>query len=205
MSEYHSIPNVWTRDMEGNKRLIINSWSTPEIAALKDCAWEATEKIDGMNIRVIVTDGAVSFGGKTDNAQIPAKLVARLRERFENNARLTEMKNAVLYGEGYGAGIQKGDGYGEHQDFILFDVRVGPYWLRRADVYGIADGLGVPFVPVVGTMTLDRGIDLVMKGFRSNINRGACQAEGLVMRAPEGVLDRGAHRIICKIKHRDFA
>ena len=46
-------------------------------------------------------------------------LAANLGEVFPDGA-------AVLYGEGYGAKIQKGGGnYRADQDFVLFDVRVG--------------------------------------------------------------------------------
>ena len=82
----------------------------------------------------------MTFGGKTDNAQIPAPLVARLNERFLPLAdMLSEMfeNGACLYGEGYGAKIQKGGGnYRPDQDFVLFDVRVGEWWLERTSVVG---------------------------------------------------------------------
>ena len=104
--------------------------------------------MDGTNIRVIFKDGAVAFGGRTEDAEIPLPLLGRLNERFLPLAtRLGEVFTdgaAVLYGEGYGAKIQKGGGnYRADQDFVLFDVRVGPWWLQRADVEDVAQKLGL--------------------------------------------------------------
>jgi hypothetical protein len=69
----------------------------------------------------------------------------------------------ILYGEGYGPGIQKGGGnYGSDQSFVLFDIKIGPWWLRREDVLEIADKLMIPdVVPVVGKGTLADMVALV--------------------------------------------
>ncbi|RYG28098.1 hypothetical protein EON81_29105 [bacterium] len=130
MKEYHKIQTVFKRDLANrSKTLLLGEYSLPEFQFLKDCPWVFTEKVDGTNIRIIIEDGRVRFGGKTDNAQIPAFLVERLRSIFEpQNALLQEIfpAGACLYGEGYGARIQKhGANYGPGQDFVLFDVKVG--------------------------------------------------------------------------------
>jgi hypothetical protein len=108
------------------KTLLMGQFSLPEFEFLRNVPWVFTEKVDGTNIRVMIEGGRVSFGGKTDNAQIPAPLVARLREVFDPLAeKLTEIfpSGGCLYGEGYGPKIQKGGGnYGSAQDFVLFDV-----------------------------------------------------------------------------------
>ena len=94
------------------KTLIEGEWTLPEFEYLAGNAWTFTEKVDGTNIRVIFKDSGVTFGGRTEDAQIPAKLVERLNERFlPMVAKLGEVfvdGAAVLYGEGYGAKIQKG-------------------------------------------------------------------------------------------------
>lgn len=129
MNEYHKIQTLFKRDMEHNgKTLLEGQWTLPELEFLAGNTWVFTEKVDGTNIRVMIKDGAVTFGGKTDSAQIPAQLVTRLNERFLPLA--TKMQevfgcDACLYGEGYGAKIQKGGGnYRQDQDFVLFDILV---------------------------------------------------------------------------------
>jgi len=128
--EYHKIYGPFTRETEGPNRnkVKIGFWSKPEFQYLQDNVWIFTEKIDGTNIRVHWDGHKVVFGGRTDNAAIPAKLFDHLRntfleELFEQAFGDTEV---TLYGEGFGAGIQKGGGnYGPNQEFILFDVRIG--------------------------------------------------------------------------------
>jgi hypothetical protein len=209
MSEYHKIHSIYKRDMDSkHKTLIEGAWTLPEFEYLAGNAWTFTEKVDGTNIRVIFKDGGITFGGRTENAQIPAQLVTRLNERFlPLAAKLGEVfadGSAVLYGEGYGAKIQKGGGnYRADQDFVLFDVRVGRWWLQRADVHDVAQKLGLDVVPVIGEGTLHDAIAAAKTGFTSTW--GEFQAEGIVARPKTELKTRDGHRIITKIKCRDFA
>ena len=205
MNEYHKINTVFKRDRSTN-RIIEGDWTIPEFEYLAANLWAWSEKVDGTNIRVMFKDGAVTFGGKTDNAQIPAQLVARLNDRFlPMAAQLQEVFgcDACLYGEGYGAKIQKGGGnYRPDQDFVLFDVRVGEWWLQRADVEDVAVKLGIDVVPTIGEGTLHDAIAQAKAGIGSTW--GAFQAEGIVARPKTEMNTRNGHRIITKIKCRDF-
>lgn len=207
MNEYHKIQTVFKRDMQKNgKTLLEGQWTLPEFEYLAGNRWVFTEKVDGTNIRVMFKGGAVTFGGKTDNAQIPAQLVARLNDRFlPMAAQLQEVFgcDACLYGEGYGAKIQKGgSNYRPDQDFVLFDVRVGEWWMQRVDVEDIAEKLGVDVVPIIGEGTLHDAIAQAKAGIGSTW--GAFQAEGIVARPKTEMNTRNGHRIITKIKCRDF-
>lgn len=209
MTEYHKIQSLFKRDMASKQKTLIDgAWTLPEFEYLADNAWTFTEKVDGTNIRVVVdATGAVTFGGRTDNAQIPAQLVTRLNERFLPLAATLAVKfsgGAVLYGEGYGAKIQKGGGnYRVDQDFVLFDVRVGQWWLQRADVEDVAQTLGLDVVPVIGEGTLNEAVALCKAGIRSTW--GNFEAEGIVARPKTELATRNGHRIITKVKCRDFA
>jgi hypothetical protein len=206
MKEYHKIQTVFKREMENNgKALLIGQWTTPEFEYLANNIWVYTEKVDGTNIRIMFDGEKVSFGGKSDNAQIPAKLVGRLRERFPDSSLLKtvfEHGDVCLYGEGYGAGIQKGGGYRPDQDFVLFDVRVGDWWLQREDVEDVARKLSLDVVPIIGSGTLHDCINVVSGGIKSTW--GEFQAEGIVARPATELISRGGHRVITKIKCRDF-
>jgi hypothetical protein len=227
MSVYHKIDTVFKRDPETkHKTLIEGDFSNPAFEYLANNKWTFTEKVDGTNIRVQVhayspevaanegqTHG-ISFGGKTDEAQIPAKLVQRLQERFmviEQRRKLTEMfpDGAVLYGEGYGTGIQAaGKHYLPHQDFVLFDVRVGPWWLERPNVEDVGVKLGLDVVPILGYGTLFDMVEMVRDGYVSHFAKlsgsDAFQAEGIVARPRTELCDRAGKRIITKLKHKDF-
>lgn len=211
MKEYHKIQTVFKRDPENRmKTLLDGEYSTPEFEYLAECEWVFTEKVDGTNIRVMFQNdkGAdkITFGGKSDNAQIPAPLVARLSERFlsQLHAFVENFDDDVcLYGEGYGAKIQKGGGnYRPDQDFVLFDVRVGEWWLRRDDVENVAETLGLAIVPIIGSGSLADMVHMVRTGFNSTW--GAFRAEGIVARPEVELFARNGERIITKLKHKDF-
>ena len=208
VSEYHKIQSIFKRDMTSkHKTLIDGDWTLPEFEYLAGNTWTFTEKVDGTNIRVIFKDGAVTFGGRTADAQIPAQLVTRLNERFLPMApKLAEVfeSGVVLYGEGYGAKIQKGGGnYRPDQDFVMFDVRVGDWWLQRADVEDVAAKLALEVVPVIGEGTLHQAVEAAKVGICSTW--GNFQAEGIVARPKTELNTRSGHRLIAKIKCRDFA
>lgn len=208
MSEYHKIQSIFKRDMTSKRKTLIDGdWTLPEFEYLAGNTWTFTEKVDGTNIRVMFKDGTVTFGGRTADAQIPAQLVTRLNERFLPMApKLAEVfdSGAVLYGEGYGAKIQKGGGnYRADQDFVLFDVRVGDWWLQRTDVHDVAQKLGLEVTPVIGEGTLHDAVAWAKRGIRSTW--GDFEAEGIVARPKTELNSRSGHRLIAKIKCRDFA
>ena len=210
MREYHKIQTLFKRDMtKPNNPLIFGEWTCDEFQYLRHNEWDFTEKVDGTNIRIMWDGDNVRFGGKTDRAQLPAPLVARLQELFPDDSGFRSVFEAsdggvCLYGEGYGHGIQKaGRLYCAHQDFILFDVRVGEWWLKRSDVRDIGTKLGLDVVPGVGSGTLDDCIATVERGFTSTF--GNFEAEGIVARPSVELKARNGERIIAKIKHRDFA
>lgn len=207
MSEYHKIQTVFKRDpATKHKNLLEGEFSLPEFEFLKNNQWVFTEKVDGTNIRIIINDGKITFGGRTNAAQIPATLFERLQEKFlpKEELLLDAFPNGgVLYGEGYGAKIQKvGINYRQDQDFVLFDVKVGDWWLQRDDVEGISEKFGLDVVPIIGAGTLDEMIRRARGGITSIW--GDFEAEGIVARPETELKTRLGHRIITKIKCRDF-
>ena len=206
VTKYHKIQTLFKRDPANKmKTLIMGEYSMPEFEYLRDCQWVFTEKVDGTNVRVVCQDGKVEFKGKTDNAQMPAPLMERLRERFLPQAhRLAEKfpDGVCLYGEGYGAKIQSGGKYRPDQDFVLFDVKVGEWWLERQSVEDIADEFGLDVVPIIGYGTFGDMVKMVEQGFKSQW--GNFIAEGIVARPEVELKTRSGERIITKLKHIDF-
>lgn len=205
--EYQKIPGPFRRHTEGPNRnqLIENYWTSPELQACASLDWVWTEKVDGTNVRIMWDGHRVAFGGRTDRAQMPVKLLDRLQELFPEELLEQQFGADVvtLYGEGYGAGIQRGGMYRDHIDFVLFDVRLGRWWLRRDDIELTAHLLGVDVVPVVHTGAIHEAIDIVCDGLRSAWN-AAHLAEGLVGVTRQGLLDRSGQRLIVKVKACDF-
>ena len=95
---YQKINTLYKRDIN-NIIMPHYEWSCPEFAYLRTLPWDATEKIDGTNIRIEVTSKIVwnnsiepniitgvefdmTIKGKTDNAQIPPHLDKYMKETF---------------------------------------------------------------------------------------------------------------------------
>lgn len=208
MKQYHKIQTIFKRDLENNnKTLLDGEYSLPEFDYLKDNQWVFTEKVDGTNIRIIYDDKGLVFRGKADTSQIPIKLLNRLNDIFlPLNSKFDEISNksqVCLYGEGYGAKIQKGGGnYRSDQDFVIFDIKVGDFWLLREDVEDIAKKLGLDIVPIIGEGTIVEMIELAKRGFKSMW--GDFKAEGIVARPKVELKTRNDDRVITKIKFKDF-
>ena len=207
MKEYHKIQTVFKRDPETKfKTILEGDYALPEFEYLANNQWVFTEKVNGNNIRVMFDGKQITFSGKTDRAQIPAFLVTRLNERFLPQLEAFKelfADGVYLYGEGYGARIQRGGGnYRQDQDFVLFDVKIDDWWLQREDVIDIASKLNIDTVPIIGRGTLFEMVEQVRRGFVSHW--GNFIAEGIVARPAIELKTRGGHRIITKIKYKDF-
>lgn len=209
MSEYHKIETLYERDEVTHRlkpELILKN---PTYGILK--SWQFTEKVDGTNIRCIWTcaTGRLTFGGKSDNAQVHADLIKWLYENVseETMRGIFPETDAVIYGEGYGAGIQKGGGdYTPVKKLIVFDVLVsGKWWLNWTGVCDVAAKLGLDTVPYFGEMTLEAATEMVRAGIKSrcaiNVSK---EAEGLVGRPTETLFDKKGARLIVKLKTKDF-
>jgi len=203
---------------DNNGKIMPGEFSTPELEYLAGNRWGFSEKVDGTNIRVIfekckftypADHEAIVFryAGRGDNSSIPQNLLYELDNIFTPDLRekiITQFPDGVtFYGEGYGPRIQKvGKLYRADQSFVLFDIKVGPWWLTRTNVEGIALDLGLEIVPIIGEGTLLDSVEFVKDGFNSTW--GDFEAEGIVARPVVELFDRSSHRIITKIKCKDF-
>ncbi len=208
MKEYNKIYSPFVRDEVTNK-LKKGEWSRPEFGYLEDKKWIATEKIDGTNIRIMWDGEGVTIGGKTDNANLPADLINTLQQQFmtilqrQKFAEKFGDKKVCFYGEGYGAGIQKGGNYRKDKAFILFDVMIDDCWLNIGNVLGIAESFGMTVVPTVKEGTLAELIEFVEGKPRSTF--GDFEMEGVVARPEVVLLNNRGERLITKIKVKDFS
>ena len=215
--EYHKIETLFERD---GKFVVTEQLRNPVYGAFKN--WHVTEKIDGTNIRVTLQeDGTVVLGGRTDAAQLHADLVRYLHATFtpakmraalwrpDDSGDIKPVK-VVLYGEGYGAGIQKGGGfYRPDKSFRLFDVLVDDrWWLDWPNVEDVAVKLGIKTAPYLGDCTLDELVAMVKRGVPSVVSVEDSgqerMAEGIIGRTVEPLFDRRGKRIILKLKTSDF-
>jgi hypothetical protein len=230
--EFPKINAPYKRDEKGRFR--ISEFATPEIELLQNIDWTWRAKVDGTSIRIHLQrdaeDGSwyVDLEGRTDRAQIPPKLLVRLKELFGvggESALLTVFgylepgEHIILYGEGYGSGIQKGGGdyIPDGVDFILFDVLVEGVWLAEDSITDIAESLGIQRVPILGHGKLFDAEHVVMNrtaGLGTWYLPDVWKAheamwpnkkpEGLVLVPPVSLFDRRGNRIATKVKLADY-
>ena len=159
---YPKIDTLFSRFADGPLKGKVNieaGFRSPDFSAVK--SWRLTEKIDGQNIRVCYWPATKErdFRGRSDNASLHPELlkaldamfpVEWLAEAFPPGEDNTPESVIVLFGEGYGPGIQKGGGrYRTDKSFRLFDVLIGRWWLEWDNVAEIAAKLEIKTVPVV--------------------------------------------------------
>jgi len=224
MVKYPKIETLFKRD-ENFK--ITDEIRLPEFENIK--RWLITEKIDGTNIRVIYEpainsyiEGRLLFRGRTDNAQIPTFLLEELQKMFtikkiKSILKGEPTKGVCLYGEGYGAKIQKGGGnYNKGNSFRLFDVWIDGWWLEWDSVVEVAEKLGIKTVPTLpvftsktATMNTTEAISIIKRrAFLSEVarreNNTEILAEGIVARAYPMMLFRNGTPIKWKLKVKDY-
>lgn len=211
MTEYTKIETIFERDMGGTKKLIEGKFRNETVEFLKDNQWIGTEKIDGTNVGIVWDGHKVSYQGRTERAQIPTHLMNKLIEMFGGtvNEEVFEQKfgemQVILFGEGYGAKIQKGGGnYRSDVSFILFDVYLpeSNLWLKRDSVEDIAKTFGIDAVPIVYEGNLAGAVEFVKGKPKSTI--GTAGMEGIVCKTAVDMLDRMGRRLVVKIKVCDF-
>ena len=205
---YNKIETLYNRDEAGTKKLIEGEFRNETVKYLKDMPWQFTEKIDGTNIRIIWDGHKVTYGGRTERANIPAHLMSKLIELFggEETEQLFEQifgeKEVILFGEGYGVKIQNGGLYRPDVSFILFDVMISGNYQPRESVERTAEQFGLEIVPILFEGTLEEGVNYVKTKPMSTI--GTAPMEGLVARPKVELKDRCGNRLIVKIKAKDF-
>ena len=215
---YPKINSLWKRQ-EVTKSLIIGNYACPEFGNVK--TWNVTEKIDGTNIRITFLEiegqkAEPSIDGRTDAAIIPTHLLLKLQpiatwESFDKVFTTPEMhipqlyREIVFYGEGYGPKIQAaGPKYRSDVGFILFDVKVGDYWLSRENVKDVAAKLGVPVVPDLGIMTEEQIVEFVKSKPLSRCSEKEQVMEGIVARADPMLYFKHSNPVMFKLKVQDF-
>jgi len=215
MTTYTKINTIWKRDTNNKNVIMEGEYSKEEFANIRN--WIFTEKIDGTNIRVTYDFDAktLRFDGKTDNAQIPSKLFAALTDMFSADMfeKIFAPKDetgefphrVILFGEGYGAGIQNGGLYRADTGFILFDVLVDTWWLEYTNVSEIAEKFKIECVPMLGIGAIELGIHLVKNKSLSLISKQKRVFEGVVATSYPIMLFRDGEPIKWKLKVKDFS
>lgn len=202
--EYQKIQSAFKRD---ERNIVMpGEWTLPEFKYLIDKPWRWTEKVDGTNIRLHWDGSTVTVGGRTDNAQVPAILLSNLQPHLDPawwKVVFPDSDDVTVYGEGYGAKIQSGGMYRPDQGLIVFDVKIGPWWLSDENVFDVAQKLRFDMVPDVGVFTPRQAWYRITEGPQSVWD--TARIEGYVGRPIVDLYTRKGERIIMKVKCKDWA
>ena len=184
---------------------IDNLYKNTEILNFKECY--AMEKIHGTSAHISWKENKVSFfsGGESHSKFLTLfdedKLTTTFEELFEFDV--------ILFGEAYG-GKQQGmsETYGKELKFIVFDVKVGDFWLDVLNAKNVADKLGLDFVDFVKCATdiekLDFERDRPSTQAKLNGIKEDRLREGVVLRPLIELKKNNGDRIIVKHKHEKF-
>lgn len=219
--EYPKIKSLYRRQSEKPHAVLIGEYTDPIFEYLLDTVWVAHEKIDGTNIRIHWDGHRITFGGRTDRAQLPPMLLKFLAETYgtpEFEQVIEDVfadQPVTIYGEGYGAGIQKGGRYRPDPSFRAFDLLLGSTerWLDPDDLTETLKRLGVPQAPEVFRMRLITLAEFVRQGAgqshvaedESGDPHTLVQPEGLVARPLIPLVDQYGKRVMVKLKVSDLA
>lgn len=196
-----------------------NKFSAPEFGAID--SWHVTEKIDGVNIRVMLrlvnaswTVTLFTREGTDQNINWPGAK-AFLVKTFTTERifqvidieKLNPDTTVVLYGEMFGPKIWGGVTYSDTIDYALFDVRIDDWWLETKVVEEMAEKMGIRYVPIIAETASLKYIEgwVEREGVESQIGSGAHAMEGVVCRANPMMLFRNnKNPIQFKLKFKEI-
>lgn len=206
--EYPKINSLYMRDSKTKK--FTKEFACPEFGLIN--SWKVYEKIDGTNIRVFYIpateekEAYLYINGRTNNAEVPSGLMDFLINKFNVNQFIENFgsKPVCFFGEGIGKKIQSSL-YGDDFDFILFDIKIGEYWLDYINIVGIANIFQLKVVtPIFLNGTLSEIEEYVKFTNPNSMLNSSVAAEGVVCHPLSQLFDRKGNRVMFKLKVKDF-
>ncbi len=218
MGVFHKYPEI----VELDKR--------PEILAVKEVI--ATEKLHGTNFRLffpaaMTSLADVQFGGRKEVFKSAAdsqkfynghpvdwfKRQPELMQRLSDCFRERGYSDTIVYGEIYGAGIQKGVRYTPGTDlcFRAFDLRIGENLVTHDLFVELCEATELPYVPEVWRGEPSReGFEALLEkpsweGQRNGIDDADNVMEGVVIRSNPLLRTVCGQWLIIKHKSEKFA
>jgi len=188
---------------------------------LPDGSWIITEKIDGTNIRIILTkpddegNREVHIGSRKlilNKSDKGSKVYLDCIEEINLNKIQEYFKDVdstvIIYGEGYGAGVQKGGIYSSKKNFRVFDIRIGKAYQDFSYVKKVCIDNQLNLVPVIDEkefLTYEECITRLKQTSHTYIKEGTGgRPEGFVYKFEPVLLNKYGERLIFKVKYKDF-
>ena len=214
---YHHIEAPTVQDEEYGKiykkrKLIVpqegqdEAYRSPLLAYLAELPWVYSRKVDGENIRIQWDGEQVLWNGKTNAFQCSAEFTGYMNNTFLEEIfeeKFGREKVVTIFGEKMGPKTQGNElGLGK-DELVIFDVNVNGTWLCGEDVVAIADYFRARtvfnFMPgaLHESKTLRELIEMCSNGAFK-------EWEGIVATPLIEMRDQAGHRVIVKIKNKDY-
>ena len=188
---------------------------------LPEGKWIKTEKIDGTNIRIILTKpdekgNRKRFIGSRKLILNPEDKVAKQFMDCLKDINLNKIaeyfkevnSTVIIYGEGYGAGVQSGGIYSPIKNFRVFDIRIGSAYQDFEYTQKVCIDNQLNIVPIIGEcriISYGECIDSLKRFDNTLVNEGVGgKPEGIVYKHDPVLLNKYGERLIFKIKFKDF-
>ena len=230
---YHHIDAPTYQDdeygREHKKRILINPlderfYETPydeiyrseELSYLNSCTWTTKRKVDGENIRIYWDGEQALWNGKTNKFNCNADFQQYMNDTFIEEIfeeRFGHDKEVYIYGEKMGPKTQGNELGLDKDELVIFDVEINGTFVKPDVVDYIARYFNARTVgdfmnesgnrstgraaEYYGLFTLDECIDRVVNGEYQDW-------EGIVCSPVTNIKDHNGHRIIVKIKNKDY-
>lgn len=220
-----------TEKIDGTNMRIILDWAYDE----EEDRWRPIVDVRGRSDKATVPKGFLqeAFGVEeayelTDRVFRALKVIIHGGESDEElTDKITrDPTMLVIYGEGYGAGIQKGGYYSPTKQFRAFDATTyrgqaehghwgSPMWRRWDDVADAAEVIGIKTVPVLSsTAPLEEIVERVPElrsavaaedsGVEFENANDLPYAEGVIARTDPYLFDHNRSRVFFKLKREDL-
>lgn len=214
---YHHIEAPTVQDEEYGKqfkkrKLIVpeegqnEAYRSPLLAYLAESPWAYSRKVDGENIRIQWDGEQALWNGKSNAFQCSAEFTEYMNSTFLEEIfeeKFGRDKVVTIFGEKMGPKTQGNElGLGK-DELIIFDVNINGTWLCGEDVVDIADYFRArtvfDFMPgaLHESKTLQELIGMCAEGQFKDW-------EGIVATPLVEMRDQGGHRVIVKIKNKDY-
>lgn len=214
---YHHIDAPTKQDEEYGKatkkwRLLLPNdggdeiYRSPLVGYLSTSLWSYSRKVDGENIRVQWDGEQALWNGKSNAFQCSANFTEYMNSTFLEEIfeeKFGREKVVTIFGEKMGPKTQGNELGLEKDELVIFDVNINGTWLCSYDVKEIAKYFNARTVydfmdgPATYTATLIDLIEMCADGKFEGW-------EGIVAHPLVEMRDQAGHRVIVKIKNRDY-
>lgn len=206
-----------TGQKPNGKKLLIGDYACPQFESIS--RWSMSEKVDGTNVVITYIHEpakhiayTINYSGRTASSILPKELLEHLKNELPAQVvrrAFPHLYYIILFGEGYGRGIQKGDYYAPCKRFILFDAVVDGRWLDRDELRMVRQNINLSFELDMGNIWTKEDIfDFVKSKPTSRLAQlnGNLDAtmEGIVARSHPLMYFPDGSPIMFKLKVKDL-